>query len=195
MKLTFITGNKEKFTHLSKILSSYGIELEQHKIDTPEIQSMDVCEIAEFSAKWAAKKLGHPCVVTDVGCYVDCLNGFPGPFVKFTNQLLTAEQLLALIGDNENRRVEFRECISFATPEGQTKSFVCAHKGELVKRVSGNKELLGKAAPFNEITIFAGCERVMADYSYQEMMDYFEKGHMHFHEFGKWFQKIGGISE
>jgi len=47
IKIVFVTGNIDKWQIANKILTPYGITLEQIKIDTPEIQSMDVEEIAK----------------------------------------------------------------------------------------------------------------------------------------------------
>jgi len=66
MKLTFITGNKYKLQSAMKALAPYGIEVEQVKLETPEIQSESSREIAEYSAKYAAEKLQKPVVVSDV---------------------------------------------------------------------------------------------------------------------------------
>lgn len=190
-KVIFITGNKEKFIHMDHILSPYGIVLEQRKMETPEIQSMDVKEVAEFSARWAAHELGAACLVTDVGCYVEALGGFPGPFVKFVNEALPAAKLLKLMEGEVNRRATFRECISFCSPGGTPVSFIREHPGEIVHEAGGDEALFGKKAPFNEIMIFEGCDRVMAAYSYDEMMRYFEGRHTHFHAFGEWYQARG----
>jgi inosine/xanthosine triphosphate pyrophosphatase family protein len=48
-QITFITGNSYKFDVAKKSLEGTGIELIQQKLDTPEIQSVNVEVIASYS--------------------------------------------------------------------------------------------------------------------------------------------------
>ena len=77
----FVTGNSHKFQVAQEVLEKKGIEVIQQKLETPEIQSTDVKEIACFSAKWASEKINRPVALTDAGYYIESLNGFPGPFI------------------------------------------------------------------------------------------------------------------
>ena len=94
--IVFVTGNPYKFEVAQKSFENSDINIVQQEIETPEIQSTDVKEIASYSAKWAAEKLGKPVVLTDAGYYIKTLNGFPGPFIKYINKWLTAEDVLKL---------------------------------------------------------------------------------------------------
>jgi len=55
--------------------------LKTQKINLPEIQSMDVQEVAEHFVKCACEKLGKPVFKVDCGYYLEGLNGFPGALV------------------------------------------------------------------------------------------------------------------
>lgn len=95
--ITFVTGNPYKFEVAKKVIEKRGLILEKEKLETPEIQETDVVKIASYSAKWACEKLGKPAALTDVGWYIEALNGFPGPFIKYINQWLTSDDLLKLM--------------------------------------------------------------------------------------------------
>lgn len=79
-KLAFVTGNKYKFEVVRKVLAEQGVTLVQQNLDTPEIQSANVEEVASYSATWASDRLQKPVIITDAGYYIKALNGFPGPY-------------------------------------------------------------------------------------------------------------------
>lgn len=81
----FITGNQNKADYLARIL---GIELEHHKLDLDEIQSMNPEEIIEHKVKQAYAIVKKPVLVEDTSLFFNALDGLPGPFVKF---FVTAE--------------------------------------------------------------------------------------------------------
>lgn len=67
--LVYVTGNEIKFNVASKTFKNTGITLLQKKLETPEIQSKSVQEVAKYSASWASEKLGKPVIVTDAGFF------------------------------------------------------------------------------------------------------------------------------
>ena len=103
MKVTFVTGNMGKWEIGRDIFARYGLELAQAKMETPEIQSLDVTEVAAYSAQYAAKKLNTPVIKSDVGYYIPALGGFPGPFIKYINQTLSDKDLLRLMKGVKDR--------------------------------------------------------------------------------------------
>jgi non-canonical purine NTP pyrophosphatase (RdgB/HAM1 family) len=162
--LTFITSNKEKFSYAKHALSGTKIDLKQQKFETPEIQSTDVCAIAGFSAKWAAEKLGEAVIVTDAGFYIQSLHGFPGPFVKYINHWLTAEDILCLMENKKIKKMEVKACLAYCCPGSEPKFFLSIIKGKLasqaVKMSSGSQ--------MDRIFIPDGYTRPIGAYSYDE---------------------------
>ena len=59
-----ITGNKIKVLSAQNSVGNI-LKIEQLDAETPEIQSMDVKEIAKYSAKWAADKFNKPVLKMD----------------------------------------------------------------------------------------------------------------------------------
>lgn len=133
-EIIFVTSNKYKFQVAQKSLRGSALKLVQKKLETPEIQSESVEEIATFSARWAADTLKKPVVVSDGGCYVEALNGFPGPFIKYINKWLSANGLLSLMRSEKNRRVAWRDCLAYCEPGKKPKTFVCYFEGNIAKR-------------------------------------------------------------
>lgn len=77
---TFITGNSNKVRYISQWLHQ---DLAHHKIDLPEIQSVDVREVAAYKAKQAYEILKKPVLVEDCALLFHAITPLPGPFVKW----------------------------------------------------------------------------------------------------------------
>lgn len=101
-KLVFVTQNQNKVNDARKLLPEFDI---QH-IDfvVPEIQSLDVKEIIEYKLKYAYEQVKQPCFVMDASLELDCLNGFPGPFVKWYFSKTVGAEKTCQIGNLLNQR-------------------------------------------------------------------------------------------
>ncbi len=110
--IIFITGNHYKFQVTKIALKNTKIRLVQKKMDVTEIQDESVEKIAKFSASWAANILKKPVIVSDGGCYIKALNGFPGPFVKYINKWISPKDLLKIMSSKKNRRVVWVGCVA-----------------------------------------------------------------------------------
>lgn len=80
-KLVFVTKNQNKVSDAKLLLPDF--DLLHFDFDIPEIQSLDIKEIAEHKIKFAFEESKKPCFILDTSLSLDCLNGFPGPFVKW----------------------------------------------------------------------------------------------------------------
>ena len=87
--LTLVTSNPNKKIEVEEIL--VGVEITTKALEIPEIQSMDLKEIVLAKARSAYAMVGSPVLVEDVSFELDCLNGFPGPFVKWWKQVVGYE--------------------------------------------------------------------------------------------------------
>lgn len=125
MKINFVTNNSMKFdiakAYFAKLSGEY--ELAQYAIETPEMQDISVEEIARESAVWAAKATGLPCIKLDVGCFIEELNGFPGPFVKYVNDWLSQADILKLMEHKVSRRAYFEDALAIGYPDGTSQVF------------------------------------------------------------------------
>ncbi len=169
-QIIFATGNKYKFEVAQKVLERTNIELVQHKIETPEIQSADVEEISSFSAKWAAAELGKPVALTDAGYYIDALNGFPGPFIKYINQWLSSEDLLMLMKGKKNRRVIVKACLAYCEPEKEPVTFPSEVVGTIARKATKTQKK--GSTSINEIFIPRGYSKVETEIPREEMIKF-----------------------
>ena len=172
-QVTYVTGNKYKFEVAEKILNTFDIKAIQKNIETPEIQSADVEEIAKYSAEYAARKLNKPVVVTDAGWYIKALNGFPGPFIKYINQWLTSEDILKLMEGKENRNIEVNMCLAYCKPNEKPTTFNCVTLGTLAQEaVESEKE---DNTPINKLFIPKGYDTVSSEIPREEMVKFWSK--------------------
>lgn len=138
MKITLITGNKTKLKNANLNLNQFGIKVEGKDIDTPEIQSDNPEVIAEYSAKYAYNIVHKPVIKMDVSFEIDCLKGFPGPFVKFINQWLDPKDILKMVASSKNRHARFIDIVSyFDGKKNQTKNFKMVREGTLSAKPCG----------------------------------------------------------
>lgn len=168
-----VTSNPYKFQIAQKVLESKGLKVIQEKLETPEIQSIDAAEIASFSAKWAAGKLGKPVALSDAGYYIEALNGFPGPFIKYINIWLTSQDLLKLMQGKKNRKVVIKACLAYCEPGKEPITFSSEIGGTISeKAVKTDKE---GSTPINEIFIPEGYSKVETEIPRKEMVKFWAK--------------------
>lgn len=184
--LVFVTGNQYKFEIAKKALEPAGIEVSQEKLNTPEIQSMDVTEVAAYSAKWASKKLEKPVVVTDTGYYLDALNGFPGPFVKYVNKWLTAEDLLKLMEGKTNRKAEVRISMAYCEPNKDPVIFSTVSYGTIATK-AGDK--ISNEFPIDQIFIPEGYNKVISEIPREKMAKYWVNKENYWKKLAEYFKE------
>lgn len=88
--LVFVTQNKNKLADAQKLLPDFAIE--HIDFDVPEVQSLDPKEIIQHKLAYAYEKIQKPCFVMDASLALDCLNGFPGPFIKWWFESTVGEE-------------------------------------------------------------------------------------------------------
>jgi non-canonical purine NTP pyrophosphatase (RdgB/HAM1 family) len=135
--ITYITGNQNKIKNAQNFLKKYDIKVEQESIETPEIQADDPEDVAIYSAQYAYKQLGKPLMKMDVGFHINCLNGFPGPYIKQINNWFKPEQILNLLEKEEDRSCYFKDVLCFIS-KNKTKCFIQQTKGKIAREVSGD---------------------------------------------------------
>lgn len=111
--LFYVTTNDSKFQAAKTQLKSFGVEIEQRMVEIVEIQSDSIEEIARDKARKAFEKIQCPLLVNDSGWYFFGLNGFPGPFMHYVNEWLSAEDLLQMLNDKPDKRVVLKQVVVY----------------------------------------------------------------------------------
>ncbi|MDG7044780.1 MAG: RdgB/HAM1 family non-canonical purine NTP pyrophosphatase [Nitrososphaerota archaeon] len=110
-ELLFLTSNEGKYNEASFIMNVFGIKLVWRKTEKKEVQSDDVETVALEAAKAAAIYESSPFIIEDDGLFIDCLNGFPGPYSSYVLIKLGLERVLKLI-DEDDRRARFKSAVA-----------------------------------------------------------------------------------
>jgi len=173
-QLIFVTGNKDKLAIAQRALRNTDIILAQKKIRIPEIQSLDVEEIACFSAGFAAKEVGRAVVVADAGYYIEALGGFPGPFIKYVNQWFNPEDFLRLMEGKKNRRVVVKGSLAYCEPLKHPVVFKFEAIGAIAKK-TGRVIKGGWGNPINRVFIHNGFEKPESEILKEKLIELWAK--------------------
>ncbi len=169
--LIYVTGNAVKFDVALKTFANTGIVLLQKKLDTPEIQNKSVQEVAMYSARWASKQLNEPVIVTDAGFYIEALNGFPGPFIKFVNEWLSADDYINLMRGKINRTIIIQDCLAYCHPDGEPLVFTGTYRGKLANQPSSRQ-----GTSIEKVFIPEGFDVPISDIAAEKMISYWSNG-------------------
>lgn len=128
MPLYFITGNKNKFSEALAILSN----IEQLDIDLPEVQEIDPKEVIKAKLLEALNHKQAEFIVEDTSLYFDCLNGLPGPLIKWFMKTIGNEGLYNLAQKLGNNKAEAKTIIGYAKSIDEIYYFEGSIKGVIV---------------------------------------------------------------
>ena len=128
MSLYFITGNKNKFTEALSIIP----DLEQLDLDLPEIQEIDPHEVIKAKLTESLKHQAGQFIVEDTAMYLDCLNGFPGPLIKWLQKSITNNGIVELTQKYQNPQTEVKTVIGYAKNKDEISFFEGVIKGQIV---------------------------------------------------------------
>ncbi len=124
----FITGNKGKFEEASNLIPN----LKQLNIDLPEIQELDSKKIIEEKLKEALRNHQGEFIVDDTSLNLECLNGFPGPLIKWLLKSIGSQGIYELCKKYDDFNVTARTIVGYT--DGQSiKFFEGVLKGIIVK--------------------------------------------------------------
>lgn len=150
MVIYFISGNKNKFVEFESVFFSvcdeHGVDkviLKQLDIDLDEVQELDARKVVEHKLRDAvcvSKKFTKDdyIICEDTSLYIDALNGFPGPLIKWLSKSIGDEGIAAMVLNyNEHTAVAktFIGCYSCDSKkinffEGDIKGDIVAPRGK-----------------------------------------------------------------
>lgn len=165
--LIYLTGNAEKLRIAELVFADSRYRLVRQSVATPELQSTSVREIAEYSARWAARTLPQPFFLTDAAFQITALGGFPGPFVKYINQWFSAEDYLRLMVGKDDREVVIEDCLAYSEPGKAPLLFSTRYYGRIASEPGQPR-----ATAIDRLFIPDGFGRPLADFPVTEQRAY-----------------------
>ncbi|HNV97538.1 MAG TPA: non-canonical purine NTP pyrophosphatase [bacterium] len=130
----FITGSKNKFSEVKSILE----KVEQFDIDLPEIQEIDVKKIIENKLYEAKKHHDGEFIVEDTSLYLDCLNGLPGPLIKWFLKTIGNKGLYEITQKLGNDHAQAKTIIGYMSSKGEINFFEGILNGKIVSPIGEN---------------------------------------------------------
>lgn len=168
MEICYVTGNKLKIKLANKIFNELGVTIIQNNLDTPEIQSIDCTEVANYSSKWACEKLGIPVMKNDSGICFKGLNDFPGALAKYIEDPIGPDGLIRLL-EGKDKSCYWIEVISYCEPGCEPISFTSLTYGHVSDTVREGTRGWG----YDKIFIPEGETRTFSEMSEDEQISYF----------------------
>lgn len=126
--LYFVTGNKTKFEEAKSVLSF----VERLDIDLPEIQEIDAHEIIKKKLFEALNHTEGEFIVEDTSLYLECLNGLPGPLIKWFLKTIGNSGLAQIAQLFKNTNAEARTIVGYAKNHEEIYFFEGLIKGTVV---------------------------------------------------------------
>jgi len=112
-RIIFVTTNKGKLKEANAIGAEYNMEFVQNDCDLFEVQSNDIRQVAEESAKEAWKLIKKPLIVEDSGFFVSALKGFPGVYSAFVLKTIGVDGILKLMEGVKDRSGVMKSAVAF----------------------------------------------------------------------------------
>lgn len=126
--LHFITGNKGKFEEVAAILP----DIAQLDIDLPEIQAIDPREVIRAKLDAALHHASGDFLVEDTSLTLDCLNGLPGPLIKWFLKTIGNQGLFEIVRRFEIFGAEVKVVIGYARNHEEVYFFEGSLRGTMV---------------------------------------------------------------
>jgi len=114
-ELTFITSHPKKAEEIGRYLN-YPVA--HHKLDLPEIQSLDPVEVVRVKAEEAYRRLKRPVLVEDYSLRFEALGKMPGPLIKWFLTELKPEGLCKLLDGYTSRQATAQTCFALCDQNG-----------------------------------------------------------------------------
>ncbi len=130
----FVTGNDHKFKEAQELLPS----LMRVEIDLPEVQSLNPQRVISKKLEVAKNLHEGPLIVEDTSLYLDGLNGFPGPLIKWMLKAVGNQGIYDLCRKIEDRRAVAKTVVGYDDGSGNIQYFEGVIEGQIVQP-SGNE--------------------------------------------------------
>lgn len=155
----FVTHSRHKLAEAERIL---GRSLLHYRLDLPELQSVDVEEVAVHKVKYAHQVLQRPVLVDDTGLYVDAWNGFPGALIKWVMHRVGSEGLCEMMQCTTVRHAWAKTVVATYDDE-KVHTFVGIVEGVIAQVPRGNE-----GHSWDRVFIPTGSDRTYAEMDWQE---------------------------
>ncbi len=129
-QIYFVTGNSKKFEEAHRVLPS----LERIDFDLPEEQTLDPQLVIVKKLEVARSHQPEGAlIVEDTSLYLDGLNGFPGPLIKWMLKAVGNQGIYELTSAIKNRQATVKTVIGYDDGSGNINFFEGSLNGTIVQ--------------------------------------------------------------
>ncbi len=138
--LHFVTQNPGKFESTKNVLGKLtkDIDIEQLDYDYPEDKSDNsVKTVALNGAKHCADKFNKEVITSDVGIFIEALEGFPGINTAVNLKAIGIKGIMDMMKEETNRVVYWKAAIGYCKPGQEPVAFEAQVKGTIPEQPRG----------------------------------------------------------
>lgn len=130
----FVTGNEGKFEEIKSLIP----QVVRVNFDLPEEQTLDPQLVISKKLEVARTKHDGPLLVEDTSLYLDGLNGFPGPLIKWMLQAVGNKGIYDLAAKISNRSAVAKTVIGYDDGSGNVQFFEGSIDGQIVAPIGND---------------------------------------------------------
>ena len=184
MNLYFVTANKNKFKE-AQLVIPYLKQLDRDLIEIQEVNPTKIIKSKLSNALEKSVKL--PFVVEDTSLHINCLNGLPGPLIKWFLKSLGDEGIYELVkyqngAKNKTYGAEAKTLLGYASSTGERYYYEGSIKGKIVSPRGDNYfgwnrifQPDGSSKTFGEMTLEEKDPMSMRAEAFRNLKNHFEK--------------------
>lgn len=160
--IVLVTSNAGKATEFSRLL---GTDVEAMKIPLPEVQGLDVREVARAKALAAFQQIGRPVLVDDSGIEFSAWSGLPGALTSWFMDTVGNEGLIQMLDGFADRGARVITALGYCTEAGVqvVEGVVSGHIADAPSGANG--------FGYDPIFIPEGAQKTFAEMSNEEKDD------------------------
>jgi non-canonical purine NTP pyrophosphatase (RdgB/HAM1 family) len=133
-QIYFVTGNEGKFAEIQALIP----QVTRVHLDLPEEQSLDPQLVIKKKLEVARGLQDGPLIVEDTSLYLDGLNGFPGPLIKWMLQAVQNKGIYELAAAINNRHATAKTVIGYDDGTGNISFFEGTIDGQIVAPIGND---------------------------------------------------------
>lgn len=180
--ILFATGNSRKIHEAQTTLLPFSLSVEPVKLSFDEIQHHDPAEITKAKARAAYALTGRPVVVSDTSWSIPALGGFPGGYMKDVSNWWQADNWLAIMANQQDKRILCLEHVAYF--DGETvRHFEEIYEGRFINEARGR---INDAESFERVVILYG-DKTMAEQLAEGSVASAGETLGHWRQFADWF--------
>ncbi len=149
MKVLYYTSNAKKLESPRRVLGPLGIQVDQVKVELPELQAKDATGVAHYKLASARRECDNdPIMVNDASFHIDALENWPHAHFKWAIQSLGVAGFLRVTSHLEgerNRSCHFIHVMAYHEPGmPEAKMFVRRETGLLAREPRGSNDSMSE---------------------------------------------------